>query len=61
MKSLINTVKKMSLKSKLSGNCINFLDKTYHDPGCQNLIASMNNINLKQLGIEGPEDPYHFQ
>jgi hypothetical protein len=61
MKSLINTVKQMSLKSKLSGNSISFLDHTHNDPGCQRLIENMNNISLKQLGIEGPNDPYHFQ
>jgi hypothetical protein len=60
MKQLISTVKKMSVKSKLSGNSISFLDNTYSDPGCQKLMELMNEMNLKQLGIEGPEDPYHF-
>lgn len=61
MKSLISIVKKMSVKSKLSGNSINFLDHTYADPGCQKLIEQMNTISLEQLGIQGPNDPYHFQ
>ena len=61
MKSLIETVKKMSVKSKLNGNAINFLDNTHTEPGCQTLIENMNKLSLKQLGIQGPEDPYHFQ
>lgn len=60
MKSLINTVKTMSVKSKIMGNSISFLDHTYNDPGCQKLMEKMNNMSLKELGIEGPEDPYHF-
>lgn len=47
MRSLITTVKEMSLRSKQAGNSINFLDKAYHDPGCQKLIEQMNNIDLK--------------
>lgn len=46
MKSLINTVKTMSVKSKLSGNSISFLDHTYSDPGCQRLIEAMNHMTL---------------
>ena len=61
MKSLISIVKKMSVKSKLSGNSTSFLDQTFAEPGCQKLREEMNNISLEQLGIEGPEDPYHFQ
>ena len=61
MKSLITTVKEMSLRSKQAGNSISFLDHTWNDPGCQKLIQQMNNISLNQLGIEGPDDPYHFQ
>jgi len=34
MKSLIETVKRMSVKSKVNGNAINFLDNTHVDPGC---------------------------
>lgn len=61
MKSLINTVKKMSVKSKVNGNSINFLDQTNKEPGCQKLMETMNHMTLKELGIDGPEDPYHFQ
>jgi|LauGreDrversion4_2_1035121.scaffolds.fasta_scaffold417206_1 hypothetical protein len=60
MKSLIKVVKTMSVKSKLAGNSINFLDHTYNDPGCQKLMQQMNEMNLEQLGIEGHDDPYHF-
>ena len=51
----------MSVKSKLSGNSISFLDHTYSDPGCQKIMQKMNEISLDQLGIEGPNDSYHFQ
>ena len=61
MKSLIETVKKMSVKSKLNGNAINFLDNAHTEPGCQRLIENMNKLSLSQLGIQGPEDPYHFE
>ncbi len=61
MKSLIDTVKQMSVRSKTAGNSVQFLDHTWNDPGCKKLIQQMNTISLNQLGIEGPEDPYHFQ
>jgi hypothetical protein len=47
MKSLIKTVKQMSVKSKLSGNSINFLDHTYNEPGCQKLMQMMNEMSLE--------------
>ena len=46
MKSLIQVVKQMSVKSKLSGNSISFLDHTYNDPGCQKIMQKMNEISL---------------
>lgn len=61
MRSLINTVKEMSLRSKQAGNSVAFLDHTWNDPGCQKLIQQMNSMNLNQLGIEGPEDAKYFQ
>jgi hypothetical protein len=60
MKSLIKIVKDMSLKSKLSGNTISFLDNAHKDPGCQKIMLKMNEISLEELGIEGPNDSYHF-
>jgi cysteamine dioxygenase len=61
MKSLIETVKRMSVKSKINGNAITFLDNTHADPGCQRIIEKMSTMSLPQLGISGPDDPYHFQ
>lgn len=46
MKSLIKVVKQMSVKSKLSGNSISFLDRAYNDPGCQMIMQKMNEISL---------------
>ncbi len=51
----------MSVKCKFSGNSINFLDRTFAEPGCQKLMEQMNHISLEQLGIEGPDDPYYFK
>lgn len=51
----------MSVKSKVNGNSISFLDHTNKEPGCQKLMETMNHMTLKELGIDGPEDPYHFQ
>ena len=50
----------MSFQTRINGNAINFLDHAHTEPGCQRIIQSMNNISLNQLGIQGPEDPYHF-
>ena len=47
MKSLIKIVKDMSLKSKLSGNTISFLDNAHKDPGCQKIMLKMNEISLE--------------
>lgn len=61
MKSLIHTVKSMSVKAKNAGNHLSFLDHTFREPGCQKLIEQMNNISLESLGITGQDDPYHFK
>ena len=45
----------------MNGNAINFLDNAHMDPGCQRIIRSMNDMRLKEMGIQGPEDSYHFQ
>ena len=60
MRSLKDKVKQMSFQTRINGNAINFLDHAHTEPGCQRIIQSMNNISLNQLGIQGPEDPYHF-
>ena len=63
MKNLVETVKKMSLKSRKVGNSIDFLDHSLKDPLCQNIMKSMNSVQLKELGIQGTNaalDAYHF-
>jgi hypothetical protein len=63
MKSLVNNVKKMSLKSNKAGNSIDFLDHSMSEPTCQQIIKTMSNIDLKSLGITGENaesDNYHF-
>ena len=64
MKSLVNNVKNMSLKSVKTGNCVDFLDHSLQEPMCQKIIQTMNSIDLKSLGISGEsaqKDSYHFQ
>ena len=64
MKSLVNNVKKMSLKSAKANNNIEFLDHSLTEPTCQKIINTLNNIDLKSLGISGnssKSDNYHFQ
>eukprot|EP00355_Strombidium_rassoulzadegani_P010524 CAMPEP_0168618802 /NCGR_PEP_ID=MMETSP0449_2-20121227/6263_1 /TAXON_ID=1082188 /ORGANISM="Strombidium rassoulzadegani, Strain ras09" /LENGTH=137 /DNA_ID=CAMNT_0008659695 /DNA_START=5 /DNA_END=421 /DNA_ORIENTATION=- len=54
----------MSLKSKALNNSVDFLDHQLSDPMCQRIIQQMNQINVKQLGIQGTDqstDDYHFQ
>lgn len=53
MKSLIRSVKDMSLKSKAKGNSIDFLDHSLKDPMCQRIIQQMNSINLEEIGVRG--------
>lgn len=63
MKSLIKSVKDMSLKSKAKGNSIDFLDHSLKDPMCQKIIQQMNNINLEEIGVRGQSsatDDHHF-
>jgi len=36
----------MSVKCKFSGNSVNFLDRTFAEPGCQKLMEQMNHISL---------------
>ena len=64
MKSLVDSVKKMSTKSIARNNCIDFLDYSLQDPNCQRIMTEMNSMNIDQLGITGENaaaDPYHFQ
>lgn len=64
MKSLINNVKSMSVVAKSKGNCRDFLDHSLSEPMCQKIIQTMNNIDLRSLGIEekgSDNDEYHFK
>ena len=64
MRSLVNQVKRMSLKAKFVNNNVDFLDNSLKDATCQNIIKTMQTIPLKELGIEGTNsatDKYHFQ
>lgn len=51
----------MSVTYKHANNSVSFLDHLWIEPGCQNIIKQMNDISLKQLGIEGADDPYYFK
>lgn len=64
MKTLVNHVKNMSVKSRRAGHCVDFLDHQLSDPACRSLIQRMNSIDINELGISGTDaaaDPYHFQ
>ena len=64
MKSLVDSVKKMAIKTKKNGHCIDLLDHSTNDPLCQNIIQRMNSIDVRGLGISGHNaelDKYHFQ
>ena len=63
MKSLVNSVKHMAVKTKNRGHCVDFLDNSLMDPRCQKIIERMNSIDIRDLGISGTDsesDPYHF-
>ena len=53
MKSLVNQVKNMSVKSRALNNSIDFLDHQLSDPMCQRIIKQMSSIDVKSLGIQG--------
>ena len=61
MRSLIQNVKQMSVTTRAANNYVSFLDHAWTDPGCQKVIEKMNNLTLEQIGVTGPDDPYHFQ
>ena len=48
----------MDLKS--CSNVIDYLDNAWKHPDCQSIVRDLNRMNLKQFGIEGPNDPYYF-
>ncbi len=64
MRSLVETVKKMSVRTRAAHNKIDFLDHQLVDPMCQKIIDKMSSVDIRRLGITGTDaasDPYHFQ
>lgn len=61
MLSIKSTVKKLSFELKHAPNSRQLLDKPMQMPEFHTLFNQMNAISLKELGITGPDDPYHFQ
>ena len=64
MKTLVNQVKQMSVRSKAAGHSVDFLDHSLQDPACQRIIQRMNQIDLRKMGVSGTsskEDKYHFE
>jgi len=61
MKALIKSVQEMSLRTKHAGNCVEFLDEVAKDVNAQRLIEKMRSLSSSDLGIEGPNDKYHFR
>ena len=62
MRSLINSVKDLSLKAKHSPCHRSFLDGTITDPGCQSMTSRMTALTPECLGVEClGECPYHFK
>ena len=63
MRSLLNTVKKMSVKQRAAVNHIEFLDSQLADPLGQKIVKQMDVLKLPDLGIEGTSqfsEPYYF-
>jgi len=61
MKHLISKVKNLSINARRSSNMCQFLDNAASDPTCHSMFDRMREIQPSQLGITGPQDPYHFQ
>ena len=65
MKSLISTVKSMSVKSRKANHRIQFLDtELLTDPMSQRIMKAMNSIDIRRLGIHGKNssvENYYFQ
>ncbi len=53
MRSLVNQVKKVSLKSKSQGHSKEFLDYIIQEQMVQQVIKKMQELDLEKLGIEG--------
>ena len=53
----------MAVKTKHTGDMVDFLDHSLSDPMCQRIIQTMQNIKIEDLGITGTTadtDVYHF-
>ena len=61
MRALINSVKDASLQCTRASCNRTFLDHTVSDPTCQRIASHMMHMTPEQLGVDGPNDPYHFQ
>lgn len=61
MRALINSVKDASLQCTRASCNRTFLDHTVSDPTCQRIASHMMHMTPQQLGVDGPNDPYHFQ
>ena len=53
MRSLVNQVKKVSLKSKSLGHSTEFLDYSFQEQMAQQVVKKMQELDLKKIGIEG--------
>jgi hypothetical protein len=52
MKTLVTSVKNMSIKAKNALNTTDYLDYSLQNPLCLKLINQMNSIKLNEVGIE---------
>jgi cysteamine dioxygenase len=61
MKSIINQVRDLSVKTMRCNNKVEFLDSCGRDPSCLKLIQKMIDVDLNKLGIDHESDPYYFR
>lgn len=61
MRSLINSVKDASLQCTKASCNRTFLNQTVSDPTCQRIASHMMHMTPEMLGVDGPNDPYHFE
>ena len=60
MKKLISAVKDASLQSVRASCNRTYLDSTLCDPNCNRIVEKMASLTPEQLGVDGADDPYHF-
>ena len=61
MKSLIESVKSLSLTANRATCKRSFLNGTITDPSCQHMVSKMRAITPDQLGCIGQDDPHYFR